>query len=414
MTNSNHSTATGIVFSESSDKEQRFSDFEELPSSGAHRIFRAKRFGRWWMLKALKAGLRDSEAHCAQLRKTFEQLIVLQHPGIAQGVMIGTLDGIGLCFVTEWIDGMTLREWLATPRSQEERRRVAWQLAEVLDCVHAHGVTHGSLTLSDIMIERSGGQVKLIGFGASDADAQSDFRAFAGVLEDLKLGWAYAPVVWRCRRGAMGSRSGGDGGGIRRAFRCGQTAKHVGIALLVLALFVGSVALSWDRTPPRDERAYALVDSLGNALEDSRSRADTLRQTVATLRADLAAASEEQKVWERKEQRILEVIEEGKRKLDRASRYDLDTLTTFEACSESYWALLNRLGPVFRNHIYEIQPEIPELDLEYVKRILVGHYNVCINPLYQKAASLREQAKDKSRNHLFSFPYPMQNPDLSL
>ena len=65
--------------------ETLFSQFTEVSlirETESHQLFRAKRYGRWYLLKALPPALRDSEIHLQMLHKEMEVLMQLQHPGI--------------------------------------------------------------------------------------------------------------------------------------------------------------------------------------------------------------------------------------------------------------------------------------------------------------------------------------------
>ncbi len=90
----------------------RFTDIEEIPSGGFNRLIKAKRYGRWWMLKGIKDPYCNTTDHQHLLQKEFEILIAMQHPNIVQGVSFETVNNVGPCIVMEWIDGITLKEWL--------------------------------------------------------------------------------------------------------------------------------------------------------------------------------------------------------------------------------------------------------------------------------------------------------------
>lgn len=202
----------------------QFSDMEEVAHSGFNILIRAKRKGQWWMLKALSPDVRHLEVYHSLLRKEFDILSGLQHPGVVKAFGIEEVDGYGECLVMEWIDGQTLQQWMEDAHSRGERKSVASQLLAVMEYVHDRQVVHRDLKPSNIMITRSGGMLKLIDFGLADADnyailkepagtsgyvspeqqaggptdVRNDIYSLGVILQQLRLGWYYRLAVKRC------------------------------------------------------------------------------------------------------------------------------------------------------------------------------------------------------------------------
>lgn len=61
-----------------------FTDFVEVPSSGYNRLVRAVRYGRYFMLKGLKAEYAGDEVFRTLLRKEFEIMVQMDHPNIVR------------------------------------------------------------------------------------------------------------------------------------------------------------------------------------------------------------------------------------------------------------------------------------------------------------------------------------------
>ena len=107
----------------------QFSEISLVKETESHLLFRAKRFGRWYLLKALPPALRDSEFHIQMLHKEMEVLMQLQHPGIVDCLGMEHLDdytdnegkliSVGLCIILEYIDGDTLAEKLNSSSLRE-------------------------------------------------------------------------------------------------------------------------------------------------------------------------------------------------------------------------------------------------------------------------------------------------------
>lgn len=171
---------SGFYFPPSGETSSGFSEMEEISVSGFNILVRAKRDGKWWVLKALASDVRHNEVFRNLLHKEYDILSKIQHPGVVCVEGIEVVDGYGECLVQEWIDGVTLDEWLQKPHSRSQRQQVAHQLLEVMEYVHSQQVVHRDLKLSNIMVTRSGCVVKVIDFGLSDADYYAILKSPAG------------------------------------------------------------------------------------------------------------------------------------------------------------------------------------------------------------------------------------------
>ena len=171
---------SGFYFPPSGQTSSGFSEMEEISVGGFNILIRAKRDGKWWVLKALAPDVRHNEVFRSLLHKEYDILSKIQHPGVVYVEGIEEVDGYGECLVQEWIDGVTLDEWLSTPHTRSQRRQVAHQLLEVMEYVHSQQVVHRDLKLSNIMVTRSGCVVKVIDFGLSDADYYVILKSPAG------------------------------------------------------------------------------------------------------------------------------------------------------------------------------------------------------------------------------------------
>ena len=171
---------SGFYFPLSGQTSSGFSEMEEISVSGFNILVRAKRDGKWWVLKALAPDVRHNEVFRNLLHKEYDILSKIQHPGVVYVEGIEVVDGYGECLVQEWIDGVTLDEWLQKPHSRSQRQQVAHQLLEVMEYVHSQQVVHRDLKLSNIMVTRSGCVVKVIDFGLSDADYYAILKSPAG------------------------------------------------------------------------------------------------------------------------------------------------------------------------------------------------------------------------------------------
>lgn len=161
---------------------ERFTDMTIIQSRGFNLLAKARRYGRWWMLKGLDKEKREQEMYRTFLRKEFDILISLQHPAIVAASSFEEVEGMGPCIVMEWIDGKPLNKWLSqnsTPDTNE-RRYVLEQILDAVDYIHSKQIVHRDLKPSNIMVTNNGNHVKLIDFGLSDTDAYTILKQPAG------------------------------------------------------------------------------------------------------------------------------------------------------------------------------------------------------------------------------------------
>jgi serine/threonine protein kinase len=82
----------------------------------------------------------------------------------------------------EYIDGITLNQFLETNPSAAIRRRIIEQLLDALSCLHERQIIHRDIKPANILITRNGSTVKLIDFGVSDTDDYVTFKQPAGSM----------------------------------------------------------------------------------------------------------------------------------------------------------------------------------------------------------------------------------------
>jgi len=146
---------------------------------GFCRIFTAHHYGRKVILKALKPQYAGSAAHRELLHKEFLIGRDMNHPGIAATYSFHNLaPDVGPAIVMEYIDGVTLKQWLEEhgPLPQSRVRGIVDMLCDSLAYIHSRGIVHRDLKPSNIMLSTSGRHVKIIDFGLSDSDSYLYFK----------------------------------------------------------------------------------------------------------------------------------------------------------------------------------------------------------------------------------------------
>lgn len=134
-------------------------------------VYVGTRYARRFVLKAIAPEYANLTDYRLQQKQEFQLGIQLVHPNIAATYSLENIEGVGRCIVQEWIDGVTLGEWLQTKPSKSAQERVFVQLLDALEYLHSFQLVHHDLKTDNILITRNGSNVKLIDFGLSALDA---------------------------------------------------------------------------------------------------------------------------------------------------------------------------------------------------------------------------------------------------
>lgn len=165
----NSPSSSGFIVPADFSSEWR--DISLLQTRSRTQIYTASRYGRRFVLKGLTPETASLTDYRLQQEQEFQLGIQLVHPNIAATYSLEEIDGVGRCIVQEWIDGITLGEWLKTKPSKAARKRVFSQLLDALEYIHSLQLVHHDLKPDNILITRNGANVKLIDFGLSATDA---------------------------------------------------------------------------------------------------------------------------------------------------------------------------------------------------------------------------------------------------
>ncbi len=179
--------ASGYIESiKAEDISAEFTDVSILHTSEYNVVAKAQRYGRWYMLKGCNGACDDVALMQQMLRKEFEILIQMQHPGVVQTMGLEHVEGLGLCIVMEYVDGITLKEWMAdttkAATKSAEAIRIADELLQAVAYIHSLGIVHRDLKPQNIMLTRNGLHVKLIDFGLADTDSYAMLKQQAGTV----------------------------------------------------------------------------------------------------------------------------------------------------------------------------------------------------------------------------------------
>ena len=322
---------SGFVRSDDILRTDRFTDFSTVPSRGYNLLVRAKRHGRWWMLKGLKESYRNDAVYQVLLQKEYEITSQLQHPMIVSVFSLEEVEGFGPCIVMEWIEGLTLKEWLAQGNhSRKQRRHVSDMLLEALAYVQSRQTQHRDLKPSNIMLTHDGQHLKLIDFGLSDTDSHTILKAPAGtegymapdgpsdiyslgcILRELRLGWLSRMVIRKCC--APLSHRYTDIATIKRDLhRCWLWPKRI---LLIICLVVLATGLYQMNRMHTQQGLRTVSDSLKVLKEESHAKTSNEQAATDSLQLQIDKIREQQESERATIQKRQDGIAAAKRKID--------------------------------------------------------------------------------------------------
>lgn len=171
---------SGFVVVEIPENISQMSEYGETISKGVYCLCKVKRYGKWYFLKGLQPINRDLTQFREYLKKEFELEIQLDHPNVVRAVSWENDERFGPCFLMEFVDGLTLDEFLKTKPSAKIRKKIALEILSAMSYFHSLQIIHRDLKPLNILITRKGNNVKIIDFGLSDSDAYAIFKQPAG------------------------------------------------------------------------------------------------------------------------------------------------------------------------------------------------------------------------------------------
>ena len=164
---------SGFIEEDNFNIANQFSNFELIHNSknGYSELYKAKRYGKWYVLKRLTDKEKDNPRYQSLLEKEFDIAIHLSHQNVVQTVSLEDIPQLGLCIVQEFIDGMTWNDFFSKNNiSKKETFRILGELCDALTYIHNKQIVHRDIKPNNILITRDGHHVKLIDFGLADKD----------------------------------------------------------------------------------------------------------------------------------------------------------------------------------------------------------------------------------------------------
>jgi serine/threonine-protein kinase len=126
-------------------------------------LARDTRLGRKIALKFLSAEFTRDEDRVRRFQQEARAASALNHPNLITIFEIGQVESVHF-ISTEFIEGETLRQRMASPMTTSEICEVGIQVASALAAAHSAGITHRDIKPENIMV-RPDGVVKVLDFG---------------------------------------------------------------------------------------------------------------------------------------------------------------------------------------------------------------------------------------------------------
>ena len=239
-------------------------------------IYTASRYGRRFLLKALPPEDEQLTDFRLQQEQEFRLGIQLVHPNIAATYSLEHIDGVGRCIVQEWIDGITLGEWLQSKPSKTNRERVFTQLLDALEYIHGLQLVHHDLKADNILITRNGTNVKLIDFGLSALDStlspisndpRKDLQSLGKIMRELLPSYRY--ISLRTISGSYPNIAA-----LRKAIqRRRRIIRLLPVVLSAVLLIIAAIIfyLSWHEHHAEQQRYEAMTQLVNTHIEQERA-----------------------------------------------------------------------------------------------------------------------------------------------
>ncbi len=337
-----HDDASGYIREPEYRADDGFTEITEIHRSERNVVYRARRFGRFWVLKTVADA--GSAALTAALRKEFEVAVMLPRSCAAGVYSLEKVDGVGLCIVMDYLEGPTLREWLKEDHSQRERRQMARRIAEAVLCVHQAGVVHRDVKPENIIVTSLGATPMLIDFGLADTASHAEFKAPAGtrryispeqlaegspdirndiyslgcVLRELRPGPGWRSAIRRCLR-PIDRRPPDAECLLRMVDRHRSFRRAILFAAAVAAVAAATVLAPRSSAPDETlrQRAEALDRSLDSLTTASNRRIASLNGSLDSISDSLRTAA---RTHAARSAALARTIREGERRIDRVWR----------------------------------------------------------------------------------------------
>lgn len=225
-------------------------------TTGFTRLFKAKRLGKWHILKTLKTTYANDPVAIGILKREFEAGYHLTHPNIVRTIDLEDIPGVGLSIVLEYVEGVSLREYISGKKLDRDLiYRIMEELCSALIYLHGKHVVHRNLKPENILITNEGQHVKLVDFDHADAENYALLKHRPGTRK-------YAAPEHLADDGVVDEQSD--------IYSAGVILREMNETLLVPSFWLRRISLRCRRL--EKEKRYASASELLRVLENRRHR----------------------------------------------------------------------------------------------------------------------------------------------
>lgn len=152
----------------------KIEELELLGDSTATSItYKLRKDGRLYFMKQLRSEYTALPRYRAMFFKEFECGKAVRHPNVVEYLSISENEN-GLCIIMEYVNGMTLKEKLASEpeyfRNEENVYKFLTQLLDGLSALHILNILYLDFSPANIMFTNAGNDVRLIDLGCCVSD----------------------------------------------------------------------------------------------------------------------------------------------------------------------------------------------------------------------------------------------------
>ena len=417
------SSTSGYLLDSFEGISRQFTDVTILNTSKVNIVAKAKRYGRWWLLKGLNKQVANETAYIQRLRKELELLMQLEHPFVVSTVGLEMVEDLGNCIVMEYVEGTTLKEWLREKHTCKDRKRIAIQLGEAVDYIHTKGIVHRDLKPENIIITKNGNNVKLTDFGLADscsyailkqpagtpqymspeqmqtavADVRNDIYSLGIVYSKMNLGYGFKHIIHKCLKPIeLRYRNVSElRNAIRKRDKITTIFAWVAIISLVVvaALIVVTQALRISEL--RQQMSHNKQEQIG--IQETVS---SLNDSLDRLTATHLELLQKQQAQEAERKRVDNAIKNGKIVIDHAIKaagvmQHLDTLKSFSNLNIEIFKRIHESGVAYKRYLTTISSEFSENEIAEITNALAVYDGNRITKIMNRYTQLKNDY-DKS------------------